>query len=79
MLAEKSARDDHRKILGKRLAEGDSVAELIQEGHTQLIFGFQKLQADVRAYHEMIAREKPTCEDRIPNTWDIQMPLHTGK
>jgi Geminivirus Rep catalytic domain. len=75
ILGEKVAREGKRKILGKRLAEGDSLVDLIQEGHHQLIFGFQKLQADIKAYQELVERNKPTCEETIPNTWDLALPL----
>lgn len=50
ILGEKAAREGHRKILGKRLIEGESIVDLIQEGHTQLIFDFNKLHSNVKAY-----------------------------
>jgi len=70
-------RADHKRVLGKRLAEGANIVEMIDGGEYQLIFGYQKLKADVNAYFEDKARAKPTCEDLIPNTWDIILPLIT--
>lgn len=47
---EVSAKLHHRKVLGKRLASGEPVADLIAEGATELVFGYSKLVADQKAY-----------------------------
>lgn len=61
VLQEKSAREGHKKILGKRLCQGEKLVDLIDEGHHQLIFDFNKLQNNLKAYQELKQREKPTC------------------
>ena len=75
ILQQKSAREGHQKVLGKRLRDGENIEDLIEEGYTQLIFGYAKLSNDVKCYREAIARNKPICEETIPNTFGIDMPL----
>lgn len=43
---EQKAKLQKRKVLGKRLASGESVAALIADGNTELMFGYSKLVAD---------------------------------
>ena len=40
---ESSAKQDKKKILGKRLAAGELVAEVIKDGNEELIFDYHKL------------------------------------
>lgn len=61
VLQEQSQREGHRKILGKRLCQGESIVDLIDEGHHHLIFDFNKLQNNIKAYNEMKQRDKETC------------------
>jgi hypothetical protein len=37
------ARADHKKVLGKRLAEGESLISLIESGESHLIFNYRQL------------------------------------
>ena len=46
---ETEARESHRKILGKRLLEGEKLVDLVDE-NPALIFEFQKLEANLAAY-----------------------------
>lgn len=78
-MQEQSAREGHRKILGKRLCQGESLVDLIDEGHHHLIFDFNKLQNNIKSYLEMKQRDKPTCEGEIPNELGIRMPLLVDK
>lgn len=43
---EVNAKKDKKKVLGKRLANGESVADLIADGATELMFGYNKLVTD---------------------------------
>jgi hypothetical protein len=72
-------RADHKKVLGKRLAEGESLVSLIESGEHQLIFDYAKITANIKAYFEDKARAKPDCIDLIPNNWDILLPIHSDK
>lgn len=41
------AKKNKHKILGKRLAEGDTVDQLIEDGETHLLFNYKSLVANV--------------------------------
>lgn len=43
---EMDAKTAKKKVLGKRLANGESVADLVAQGATELMFGYNKLVAD---------------------------------
>lgn len=72
---ESQARQLNKKILGKRLCSGENLVDLVDE-HPELLFNYRQLQANIKAYQEDKARAKPTCEDYIPNTWNLELPLH---
>lgn len=71
---ESQARALNKKILGKRLCSGENLVDLVDE-NPELLFNYRQLQANIKAYHEDKARAKPTCEDYIPNTWNLELPL----
>lgn len=73
------ARADHKKVLGKRLAEGESLISLIESGESHLIFDYTRIANNIKAFTEDKARSKPDCIDCIPNNWDILLPLHNDK
>lgn len=75
---EKHAREGKTAILGKRLCSGENLVDIIEE-HPELVFKFKQIEANVQAYMERKARNKPTCEDYIPNTWNIELPLLEDK
>lgn len=70
---ETEARESHRKILGKRLLDGEKLTDLVDE-NPALIFEFQKLEANLAAYKRAKHQNKPDCPDHIPNTWDLCLP-----
>jgi len=72
-------RESHKKVLGKRLAEGETLVSLIDSGEHQLIFEYGKLEQNIKAYFEAKARAKPDCIDIIPNNWDIVIPINDHK
>ena len=46
---ETKARESHRKIIGKRLIEGEPLARVVEE-HPELIFEYTKLEQNLAAY-----------------------------
>ena len=53
---EQAARNGHRKILGKRLMDGEDLMTVIQDD-TALIFDYKKIKANVEAYRLDLARQ----------------------
>ena len=72
---ESEAKKDKRKILGKRLASGEPLINVLEDGNEDLIFSFRNIEANVQAYLNAKQRAKPDCIDWLPNTWDIALPL----
>ena len=65
------------KILGKRLAQGDALQDLIAEGHTELMFNYKKIKENQQAY--MIDKlDKPKDLDHTTGIW-IWGPRGVGK
>lgn len=44
------AKKDKKAILGKRLADGEALHEVLDDGNHSLIFDFKKIEANVQAY-----------------------------
>lgn len=72
------ARLSKKTILGKRLCSGEPLVDVVED-NPELLFGYSKLKADVTAFLEDKSRSKPTCEGHIPNDWELELPLLTGK
>lgn len=49
-----------KKILGKRLASGESVADVIKDGNEELIFDYAKLVTNQKQY---LVDSKPKVKD----------------
>lgn len=71
--AETAAREGHRKIIGKRLLDGEPLHELVEE-YPQLIFEYQKLQMNLDCYKRQKLEDRPDLPDAIPNTFDLSLP-----
>lgn len=69
------AKRDKKAVLGKRLADGEALHEVLDDGNHSLIFDFKKIEANVQAYLQAKARAKPDCQDWLPNTWDLALLL----
>lgn len=59
--AEQAARAGHRKILGKRLMDGEDLMTVIQDD-TAMIFDYKKIKANVEAYRLDLQRSTPKCK-----------------
>lgn len=55
--AETLAREGHKKIIGKRLLDGEPLVEVMEE-HPELLFGYKRLKADLGAYFKDRARHQ---------------------
>ena len=75
---ETKARECKRKILGKRLLDGEPLHELAQEDPS-LLFGYNKLKQDLAAYHRDKAEAKPDLPKTLPNPWNKELPVHTDR
>ncbi len=71
---ETKARESKKRILGKRLTEGEKLEELVLE-HPELLFGYAKLEGDIKAWKRAKKSNLPLCEGSIPNSWNIQLPI----
>ncbi len=71
---ELKAKESKKRILGKRLIEGERLEEVVIE-HPELIFGYSKLEGDIKAFKRAKKSNLPLCEGFIPNTWNIDLPI----
>ena len=72
------ARESHKRILGKRLLDGEPLVE-VMEDHPELIFGYKRIKADVGAYFKDRARHQKEKAVGIPTEWGFWCRLLTGK
>ncbi len=72
------SKESHKRTLGKRLLEGARLDELAKE-YPELVFGYQRLESDIKCLRRAQRTNKPLCESMIPNTWSIDLPILTGK
>jgi hypothetical protein len=49
IVAETAAKQSHKKILGKRLMDGEDLADVMQDA-PELIFEYKKLKTNIEAY-----------------------------
>jgi hypothetical protein len=49
IVAETAAQQSHKKILGKRLMDGEDLADVMQDA-PELIFEYKKLKTNIEAY-----------------------------
>ena len=76
---ETKARESHRRILGKRLIEGNEPLHKIVEEEPQLLFGLTKLKADLDTYKRLKSNDKPDLPATLPNPWEQDLPVHTDR
>lgn len=74
---EQKAKETKKKVLGKRLASGETVADLIKEGHGELVFEYGRLVANQKAY-QIDALPPATDLPDVCGVW-IVGPPRTGK
>lgn len=75
---EQEAKEAKKKVLGKRLIEGASLVELVEED-PGMLFEYKRWQAALEAYRLDKARAKPVCTGFIPNTWGLALPIRQEK
>jgi hypothetical protein len=61
-----------RQQVGKRILDGEKVEDLVEE-YPHLIFGFKRLQEDIKAYGQARVVHK-TLPGWLPNDWGFLMP-----
>ena len=49
---ETAAKECKKKILGKRLASGEDLIDVMEDGNFELLFEFKKIQANLEAYRQ---------------------------
>lgn len=76
--AETKARESHKKILGKRLMDGEPLHRVARE-EPNLLFGYQRLKTDIEAYNRDVAEDKPDLPASLPNPWGRDLPVHTDR
>ena len=42
-----------------------------------MLYDYNRWKANLESYRLDKARAKPDCEDYIPNTWEVEIPLIT--
>ena len=67
---EAAARQDHRKILTKRIIEGAPLHKLIDDGELNLI-DLPKWKQGLDLYRRLKGEEKPDLPDILPNPFDL--------
>lgn len=55
---ETKARENHKRILGKRLLDGEPLHRLVQE-EPSLLIGYANIKRDLAAYKRDVAEDKP--------------------
>ena len=75
---ETKQREGHRKIIGKRLLDGEPLHEVIAD-HPELIFGYARLEADIAAYKRAKAHDKPDLPEQLPNPWGLDLKVHNDR
>ena len=72
--AETAAREGHRKIIGKRLLDGEPLHTVVEDC-PELIYDYLKLEQNLAAYKRQKAEDKPDLPEMIPNTFDLALPF----
>jgi hypothetical protein len=61
IVAETAAREGHKKILGKRLMDGEDLLEVIKDDHA-MIFDYKRIKMNVEAYRLDLQRKTQVCK-----------------
>lgn len=69
---ETEAKAAKKKVLGKRLIQGENLLDIVEE-NPEMLFELKRIQGNLEVYHQLKARQKPDCGDFIENNWDILM------
>jgi hypothetical protein len=78
LAAEKAARKDKKKILTKRILDGDPLAALVEEGEINLI-DLPKWKAGLECYKRIKGEEKPDLPETLTNPWGLSLLSDCGK
>lgn len=70
-----TAKLNKKRIIGKRLVNGEPLMDVIADGNEELIFKYRDIEANVSAYHQAKSRAKPDCIAFLPSKWGIPLPL----
>lgn len=72
---ELSAREGHRKILGKRLITDPLYTLAIMvEDHPQELINLAKWEQGLQTYWKMKGSDKEDLPDLLPNPWNLALP-----
>lgn len=77
-MAELAARSNHRRVIGKRLVNGESTLLEELEKDSGLLFGYKKLKADLHEVQLDRVSARPTLPS-IEFPIDTIIPLQTDK
>ena len=70
---ETKARESKKKILGKRILDGEPLTTLVDE-NPELLWDVNKLHIALTTYKRLKKEEKPDLPDHIPNSFNIMLP-----
>lgn len=73
----KAVTKNMRQVVAKRVLEGEEVKDLVEE-YPQLLFGFKRLQDDIRAYEEAKVEYIPPPHF-LRNDWGLVVMPHSTK
>lgn len=77
--ADMAARNSHKKILGKRLCDGEPLVEVMKD-HPELLFGYKRLKSDIKSYERDKERAgKYAALNGFPTSWGFWCRVLTQK
>jgi hypothetical protein len=69
------ARDNKTRILCKRLTDGENLNQVLLDDNHEMLKDYANWQKNIELFKASLLRDKPTCKDWLPNTWDLALPL----
>lgn len=72
------AKDSKKRILGKRLIEGEKLVDLVKE-NPEMLPDIKRWEAALETFHLLQLRNKPDCTGFIPNNWALLLPIRSEK
>lgn len=73
------AKQDHRRVLHKRLVSEEITLQQAIEEDPTLLKGYKRLKADLESYLRDKKAQKPDCKGSVPNPWCKYLPLKQEK
>ena len=72
------ASENHTTVACVKALRGVRLTQIVEETPGSLMY-FDKLERNLKLYNMMKERDRPTCEESIPNPWGKEMPLLKAK